>query len=433
MIHKIIFTTLVLLILSVIYGLTIFGIIVILRRIGISRKKGIVLSFLIFGAVTGFLVARVWPKDLIMFINIFTTFLGEEVYQFSILYLGDISSSQAHYTIPWILRIPQVYAIVSIVFWGVLGLLLQRVYNKRIDNGTPTFALPHMMTRKKLFYILGITGIAILGGIILTAHVWFQPAPRIGGEQKPLTDLMLPADELPNEWTSLEMYESHYIRYTDRPEIKMIWNSLQYNATGGPATLRVYEDPNRIAFNEEFGWAKDLNSPIQKFSYRGVPVFKYRTFMGYFRYLTHIDSYTFIFDAGIYGTDSYQASEAPEEDTDKLFKAVIRHALSRNLKVSEVEMPEQKKENFTIFVKNDSTLTSKDFTAEELADMPVEQLAMLVPEGVLERFTLEELANFTSDELAHIIPSKFSESETQYPFEPLEPKRVPLREDEAGR
>ena len=121
-----------LLVLSAIYGLAIFGFIVVLRKMGISSKKRVILSFLIFGIVTGFLVAWAWPKDISVLINIFTAFLGDEVYQLSILYLGDISSPQAHYTIPWILRIPQVYVIVSIMFWGLIGLLIQFIYNKRI-------------------------------------------------------------------------------------------------------------------------------------------------------------------------------------------------------------------------------------------------------------------------------------------------------------
>ncbi len=123
-----------LLILSAIYGLAIFGLIVVLRKFEILSEKRIILSFLIFGIVTGFLVAWrwAWHRDIEIIINIFTVFLGDEVYKLSIMYLGDISSPQAHYTIPWILRIPQVYVIVSIIFWGLIGLLIQFIYNRRI-------------------------------------------------------------------------------------------------------------------------------------------------------------------------------------------------------------------------------------------------------------------------------------------------------------
>lgn len=118
-------------ILSAIYGLVILGLIMILRKMQVSVKKAILLSFLVFGMVTGFLTAWVWPTDSSIYFNVFATLLGDQVYNLSIQYFGDMSSPQAHYTIPWILRIPQVYVIASIVLYGLVGLLLQLVYNRR--------------------------------------------------------------------------------------------------------------------------------------------------------------------------------------------------------------------------------------------------------------------------------------------------------------
>lgn len=241
-----------------------------------------------------------------------------------------------------------------------------------------------MKMEAKLF--LGI----LIGMILASGCLKFGEAGEAEPELRNITDLMLHADELPSEWKSLGMHEYHYIRYIERPEIKMVWNTLQYTPTGGPATIRVYKDPDRIVFNEEFGWAKDRDSAIQKVSYRGVPVFKYRTFMGYLRYLTHMDGYTFIFNAGIYGTDSWESSEAPERDTDELFKAVISHALSRNLMVSEIEIPTKPGTNLTIHV------------------VPVEMIPLrityegrdkrIVPTGYLEWGTLKVL-NHGEEEL----------------------------------
>ena len=94
---------------------------------GVSSERRIVLSFPIFGTVTGYLVVRAWPSDIGVAINIFTNFLGYEVYHLSILYLAEPN----HYTIPWILRIPQVQFPVSIVFWSLLGALVQFIYNRR--------------------------------------------------------------------------------------------------------------------------------------------------------------------------------------------------------------------------------------------------------------------------------------------------------------
>jgi hypothetical protein len=119
-----------LLVLSAIYGLAICGLIVVLRKLGFLAKKRLGLSFVLFGIATGFLVAWAWPGDGSVLINFFTVFLGDGVYHLSIRYLGDISSPQAHYTIPWLLRIPQVYVIVSIILWSLIGVSSQVIYNR---------------------------------------------------------------------------------------------------------------------------------------------------------------------------------------------------------------------------------------------------------------------------------------------------------------
>jgi hypothetical protein len=55
--------------------------------------------------------------------------LAEKIYVVSIDLLGNPISDQAHYTIPWLLRIPQVCVPVSILFWGLLGLAIQVIRN----------------------------------------------------------------------------------------------------------------------------------------------------------------------------------------------------------------------------------------------------------------------------------------------------------------
>jgi hypothetical protein len=118
------------LLLSAIYGIVILGLIWLLRKMGVSGKRAIILSFLVFGAVTGILTAWVWPIDSSIYFNLFASFLGDQVYNLSIQLFGDRSSPQAHYTIPWILRIPQVYVLTSIVVCGLVSLPLQWVYNR---------------------------------------------------------------------------------------------------------------------------------------------------------------------------------------------------------------------------------------------------------------------------------------------------------------
>ena len=87
-------------------------------------KKITITGFIIFGAVVG--LTAVWFRqntDAVFLLNIPGTWLGDAIYNLSVRLFGDPNSSQAHYTIPWLLRIPQVYVPVSILFWGILGTL----------------------------------------------------------------------------------------------------------------------------------------------------------------------------------------------------------------------------------------------------------------------------------------------------------------------
>ena len=89
------------------------------------RKSSVIIGFIIFGAAVGF--ASVWFRqhtDSLFLPNIPATLLGDAIYGLAIKYFGDPHSAQAHYTIPWLFRIPQVYVPVSILFWGLIGTLL---------------------------------------------------------------------------------------------------------------------------------------------------------------------------------------------------------------------------------------------------------------------------------------------------------------------
>jgi len=117
------------------YGLVILGLVMAFRKMQIPSKKAILLGFLTFGIAIGFLTAWAWPADSSFYFNAFGALLGDQVYNLSIRCFGDIISPQAHYTIPWILRVPQVYVITSIVVYGLVGLVLQLVYNRWTERG----------------------------------------------------------------------------------------------------------------------------------------------------------------------------------------------------------------------------------------------------------------------------------------------------------
>lgn len=87
-------------------------------------RKVIITGLILFGTALG--LTAVWFRhntDAMFLLNIPGTWLGDVIYSLSVRLFGDPHSSQAHYTIPWLLRIPQVYVPASILFWGILGTL----------------------------------------------------------------------------------------------------------------------------------------------------------------------------------------------------------------------------------------------------------------------------------------------------------------------
>jgi hypothetical protein len=97
-----------------------------------DRSK-ILTGFLVYGLAVGLLSSWWWGiSDNLFLLNIPGELLGYEVYGIAIRLLGDSSLPQAHYSIPWILRVPQVFVPVSALLWGVIGLVLQTAYVKLI-------------------------------------------------------------------------------------------------------------------------------------------------------------------------------------------------------------------------------------------------------------------------------------------------------------
>ncbi len=94
-------------------------------------KQKILVAFLAYGVVVGLLSVWWWHQgaDSPFLLNIPGVLLGDKVYELSIMYLGNPNSPQAHYTISWFLRIPQVYFPVSALLWGAIGLVIQLAWS----------------------------------------------------------------------------------------------------------------------------------------------------------------------------------------------------------------------------------------------------------------------------------------------------------------
>lgn len=96
-----------------------------------TMRVKILAAFLAYGVLVGLLSVWWWNRgaDSPFLLNIPGVLLGDEVYKLSIRYLGNPNSPQAHYTIPWFLRIPPVYFSVSALLWGAIGFVIQLAWS----------------------------------------------------------------------------------------------------------------------------------------------------------------------------------------------------------------------------------------------------------------------------------------------------------------
>ena len=117
------------LILPMLAAVFLFACAVLFRRAGMAADRFVVFTFLLFGIVLGFVSALLWPGDLGVYLNVPGTAAGDWLYRFSIERFGDPNSDQAHYSIPWIVRIPQIYAVVSPVVYLLIGVPIQILHN----------------------------------------------------------------------------------------------------------------------------------------------------------------------------------------------------------------------------------------------------------------------------------------------------------------
>lgn len=125
-----------------IYGLLIVALAAILRRFRIPESRAVFLSFLVFGLATGMLAVALWPMDTSVYPNVLSAWAGDWIYVHAIEFIGDPHSDQAHYTIPWLLRVPQVYALASCALCTAMGMAMQWLYNRRPGAESGGGAIP---------------------------------------------------------------------------------------------------------------------------------------------------------------------------------------------------------------------------------------------------------------------------------------------------
>jgi len=123
--------TIMVLVLLAIYAICITGLTLLLKLCRLPRRYRLASGFLLFGIIAGAMALIYSGYDSSVLFNLPAVLLGEGVYGLSIDLFGNPHSAHAHYTIPWLFRIPQVIPFVSVLFWGLLGLFGQIIFNRR--------------------------------------------------------------------------------------------------------------------------------------------------------------------------------------------------------------------------------------------------------------------------------------------------------------
>lgn len=95
---------------------------------GISKQIVILTGFTLFGMLSGIFIIRTAGNESQYFENFPAVFLSNWLHhfwweQYAIHYEGF------GFTVPWVLRSPQIYFIISIIFWTFSGLLIQFFYD----------------------------------------------------------------------------------------------------------------------------------------------------------------------------------------------------------------------------------------------------------------------------------------------------------------
>jgi hypothetical protein len=99
------------------------------HRAKMPSSRVIFISMSVFGLMLGLMSALAGNGELVFNLNVFGMSLGDITYSFFINHCGEPHSFYAHYTIPWLLRTPQIYLLTTVLIWSLAGILAQVIYN----------------------------------------------------------------------------------------------------------------------------------------------------------------------------------------------------------------------------------------------------------------------------------------------------------------
>jgi len=102
-----------------------WGLVLLLHKIGVSKRQAIFVSVLLFGVFGGFIQTQQTSHGELMSPS---RVLGDEIHSRAEDHWTDPSAPYERPQIPWFLQTPQVYFLTTTILWGFMGLVLQGGY-----------------------------------------------------------------------------------------------------------------------------------------------------------------------------------------------------------------------------------------------------------------------------------------------------------------
>ncbi|MCJ7769050.1 MAG: hypothetical protein MUO92_01035, partial [Dehalococcoidales bacterium] len=129
--------------------------------------------------------------------------LGDELYEYAIQYFGDPHSFSAHYSVPWILRTPQIVLFTSAISFSLIGLVIQLIYNA-VKKPPAGRAVTTLITSISLVALLCIST-----GVVYASQSERQ---RVGPTQPsavPVLQVYVPGEEAPQipDWDTITTHK----------------------------------------------------------------------------------------------------------------------------------------------------------------------------------------------------------------------------------
>jgi len=91
----------------------------------------ILATSLVLGIIIGLVSIWVWPCGLVPLLNVIGKIVGDELYGGVLAHFGNPPAQQVSLVVPWLLRIPKIYALTSFLLCALAGTVTQIIVNTK--------------------------------------------------------------------------------------------------------------------------------------------------------------------------------------------------------------------------------------------------------------------------------------------------------------